>query len=68
MQEIKVVIGKGGKINLGIEGIKGATCNELTKKLEEALGKTVESDNTNEYYEQEQHNDANQSLGGEYNG
>jgi hypothetical protein len=68
MEEIKIVVGKGGKINFGVSGVKGASCRELTKKLEEALGKSVESDNTDEYYEQEQHNDANQSLGGEYTG
>jgi hypothetical protein len=68
MEEIKIVVGKGGKINFGVHGVKGASCKELTKKLEEALGATVESDNTEEYYEQEQQNGNTQGLGGEYNG
>lgn len=65
MEEIKIVVGKGGKINLGVHGVKGSSCKELTKKLEEVLGKAVESDNTEEYYEQEQYNANNQTLGGD---
>lgn len=64
MQEIKIVVGKNGKVNLGVDGVKGESCKEITRKIEEALGKTVESSNTEEFYEQSCDNSNEQTLGG----
>lgn len=67
MQEITIRVGKGGKINLDVAGVKGGACKDITKAMEKALGKTVETKNTAEYYEQEQRVDDKQQLGGDFN-
>lgn len=38
LQEIEVVIGDDGKVEIQVRGVKGLACLELTKELEEALG------------------------------
>ena len=38
LQEIEVVIGADGKVQIQVRGVKGMRCLELTKELEEALG------------------------------
>jgi hypothetical protein len=38
LQEIEVTIGKDGKVEIQVRGVKGLKCLELTKELEEALG------------------------------
>jgi hypothetical protein len=38
LQEIEVVIGKDGQVQLQVRGVKGTKCLELTKELEAALG------------------------------
>ena len=38
LQEIEVVIGKDGQVQVQVRGVKGLKCLELTKELEEALG------------------------------
>jgi len=40
-------------IKLKVEGVKGESCKELTKLLEEAMGLTQHSENTEDYYLQE---------------
>lgn len=42
IHEIEVTIGKNGKVQLHIRGVKGLACLELTKELEQALGDSVE--------------------------
>jgi hypothetical protein len=42
MQEIEVIIDKDGKVRLEVRGVKGMSCLDLTKALEEALGGQVE--------------------------
>lgn len=64
MEEIIIRIGKGGKINLNVLGVKGSSCKDLTKNLEKALGSTVETKNTDEYFEQKQETGLTQGLGG----
>jgi hypothetical protein len=54
MQEIKIVIGKSGKIVLDVNGVKGSGCKDLTKKLEKALGSTESTRSKTEMYEQGQ--------------
>lgn len=41
LQEIEVVIGKDGKVEIQVRGVKGARCLEITKEMEEALGGEV---------------------------
>jgi hypothetical protein len=38
LQEIEVVIGKDGQVQVQVRGVKGTRCLDLTKELEEALG------------------------------
>jgi hypothetical protein len=38
LQEIEVVIGKDGEVQIQVRGVKGQKCLEITKELEEALG------------------------------
>lgn len=67
MQEITIRIGKGGKVNLDVLGVKGSSCKDLTKGIEKALGNTVDTKSTDEYYQQEQQNGNFQNLGGGQN-
>lgn len=65
MQEITIRVGKGGKINLDVAGVKGGGCKDLTKAFEKALGTVAETKTTSEYYEQEQQTGNSQQLGGD---
>jgi hypothetical protein len=40
VQEIKLIIGKDGKVNIDVAGVSGPACQNLTKSIETALGKT----------------------------
>jgi hypothetical protein len=42
LQEIEVTIGKDGKVQLHVRGVKGDACLDITRALEEALGGEVE--------------------------
>ncbi len=42
MQEITVVIEKDGQVRVEVRGVKGMSCLDVTKGLEEALGGQVE--------------------------
>jgi hypothetical protein len=42
MQEIEVIIEKDGQVRIEVRGVKGPSCLDLTKGLEEALGGQVE--------------------------
>jgi len=41
MQEIDVLIDKDGQVKIEVRGVKGMSCLDLTKQLEEALGGQV---------------------------
>jgi len=43
VQEIEVLIDADGKVELHVRGVKGESCLELTRQLEESLGGQVES-------------------------
>jgi hypothetical protein len=43
LQEIEVIIGKDGRVQLQVRGVKGLTCLDLTRELEAALGSQVEA-------------------------
>lgn len=42
MQEIDVIIEKDGQVRLEVRGVKGTSCLDLTRDLEQALGGEVE--------------------------
>lgn len=52
MQELEIVIDPEGKVSLGVKGVKGSQCTDLTRQLEEALGTIEDRAYTGEYYEQ----------------
>ena len=41
IQEIEILVGKDGKIELFVHGAKGRKCLEITRELEAALGGVV---------------------------
>lgn len=43
LQEIEVIIGKDGRVQLQVRGVKGLACLDLTRELEAALGGQVEA-------------------------
>lgn len=38
LQEIEVVIGKNGQVEISVRGVKGKACLDITGELEKALG------------------------------
>ncbi len=42
VQEIDVFIEKNGQVRVEVQGVKGTSCLDLTKDLEDALGGQVE--------------------------
>ena len=52
LEEIEVFIDKDGQMRIEVRGVKGMSCLDLTKDLEEALGGEVEErEMTPEAYE-----------------
>ena len=52
-KELEITISPDGEVSVQVKCIKGASCVDETKFLEEALGDTIESrELTSEYYEQ----------------
>jgi hypothetical protein len=41
LQEIEVIIGKNGQVQISVSGVNGPACLEITAPLEEALGGQV---------------------------
>ena len=41
LQEIEVIIGKDGQVQIQVRGVHGTKCLALTKELEQALGGDV---------------------------
>lgn len=41
IQEIEIIIGKNGDVQVHVSGVKGQACLEITQGLEEALGGQV---------------------------
>ncbi len=41
LQEIEVIIGKDGQVQIQVRGVQGLKCLEITKPLEEALGNQI---------------------------
>jgi len=52
-KELEITIGPDGEVQVLVKCIKGQSCVDESKFLEEALGNTIESrELTSEYYEQ----------------
>lgn len=52
VQEIEVFIEKDGRVRIEVRGVKGMSCLDLTKGLEESLGGQIEArEMTPEAYE-----------------
>lgn len=43
LQEIEVIIGKDGRVQIQVRGVNGTKCLDLTRELEAALGGEIES-------------------------
>ena len=63
MQEIKLTIGRVGKVNIEVAGVKGPASKDLIKSIEAALGNTESVEKKPEFYQQQAAN-AKQRLGG----
>lgn len=53
MATITIVIDREGGATVGVGCLKGKKCQDLTKGIEDALGKVVSDHKTSEYYEAE---------------
>lgn len=54
-RQIRIQIRPDGTIHAQVQGIKGAGCTEYISVIEQLLNaETIDSEYTNEYYEQEQ--------------
>ena len=51
LQTLKFVIRQDGTVEETVTGVRGASCEQVTKRIEEALGKVVHSKKTEEYFE-----------------
>jgi hypothetical protein len=52
-QDIEIVINEKGEVTFQVKGVKGGSCLDETKFLEQALGgEVLEQQKTGEYYEQ----------------
>ena len=52
-QEMTVTIGADGNVQIAVNGVKGKSCIEFTKWLEDELGMVTARTNTSEYYQTE---------------
>lgn len=60
LQEVVITIEKDGQVKLEVKGVKGPSCLDLTKGLEEALGGQIDSrDFKPEFYEDQQNDQLN---------
>lgn len=50
---IEVTIDPNGGVKIAGVGFKGAACEQATRALEQALGRTVTDERTSEFYEEE---------------
>lgn len=54
MEKITIDIATDGTPTIKVNGVKGRSCQDATRELEQALGKTVSDKATSEMYEQPQ--------------
>jgi len=53
-QDIEISISPTGEVTFTVKGVKGSSCLNETKFLEEAIGEVVEREKTPEFYEESQ--------------
>ena len=53
MQKINVSITPNGEVKIQMEGVKGKTCLDYSKEIEDALGEVIDRKFTSEYYQGE---------------
>lgn len=53
IEQIEFKIYPDGRIEETVRGVKGGNCHKVTEKINEQLGKVVDSSPTEEMYEQE---------------
>jgi hypothetical protein len=63
LMKIKVEVNQEGDTRIKVEGVKGKSCKDLTKAIEEALGTTTADKKTAEYHEREQKSKNKLGLG-----
>eukprot|EP00429_Kryptoperidinium_foliaceum_P011454 CAMPEP_0176004492 /NCGR_PEP_ID=MMETSP0120_2-20121206/1721_1 /TAXON_ID=160619 /ORGANISM="Kryptoperidinium foliaceum, Strain CCMP 1326" /LENGTH=116 /DNA_ID=CAMNT_0017337175 /DNA_START=59 /DNA_END=409 /DNA_ORIENTATION=- len=65
LEQIEFKIYPDGRVEETVRGVKGDSCHSVTDKINEALGEVVESQPTEEMYEQKlvEDNTLTQSLG-----
>lgn len=51
-KQVIIDIDAQGNTTVSVKGVKGASCTDLTKQIERALGKTASDKKTPEYHEQ----------------
>lgn len=54
MEEMEIIIDKNGKVNIEVKGVKGPSCKDLTRELEEALGEVEKRTFKTGYYQSEE--------------
>lgn len=54
--EVFIEISPSGDTKVSVKGVKGESCQSLTKEFEAALGKTTSDSKTKEYYLHEKGN------------
>jgi hypothetical protein len=59
VQEVFVTIDDEGRAVVEVKGVKGKGCVELTREIEEALGRRTGNVLTTEYHQQQQQGAAN---------
>lgn len=65
-QDIEISISPSGEVSFTVKGVKGSSCMDETKFLEEALGGGVlEQEKTSEYYEQGESSYVSSYIGGD---
>jgi hypothetical protein len=52
MEELEIVIEPDGTTHIHVKGIQGPRCLDVTRELEEELGKVTERKYTSEFYEE----------------
>lgn len=52
-EELEIAISQSGEVTINVLGVKGASCIELTRDLEESLGILKSMEKKSEYYQQE---------------
>jgi len=53
MEKIDIIIKKDASMEYEVSGVKGKSCQDLTKLIDKISGKVLENKKTSEYHERE---------------